>query len=284
MTSVQAPFAHVDGTLPAIDGQTIAFRTTETVGKPKAINVSLQGTLGTADMFDQMGEILAHDKGIKSVAISSRTGIEWTKKNGTPELGRYADDLQRVVDTLRAQYPNTPIGITGISLGGTVAEHWNLHLNPEKMPVLALSPVTLDKFMGIGDRITVAAAIAGSDAAAARLTDTPMSLGRVMTTNPLSKYHEPFMQALRVPAGLWRDDLMMNLDIVIHPNGGKGPLDVALAGADAVNHNGIAKIVSRIAGANASIVKGAAHDLGQEVTQPQAIKAIEQFFVRHFHI
>lgn len=276
--------AHLNRSVTAMDGRTIAIRTSETTGKPSIINVHMNGTLGTADMFDQMGEKLASDVNARSYAIGSRTGAEWRTTSGpTPNLERYADDVQRVVDLAVRENPGVPVAVTGTSLGGTVVEHFNVIRNPAGHPVLALAPVTFDKFMPMRQRLTVAHALTGNRNAAATLTDTPMSLGKTMTTNPLSKYHKLPTETMRVPAGLWRDDMLMNLDIAAHRGDAHGPLEVVLAGADQVNLNPVARVYTRILGVKPTVAAAAAHDLSQEVTNANVLRSLEGFLTRMSH-
>lgn len=273
--------AHASAQLPAVDGQTISYRTTEPAHAPKAVVVYVNGTLGTPDMFDMMGEQLARSD-VKSYAMGSRTGAEWLSKAPGVKLdiSRYADDVQRVVDVAAREHPGVPISVIGTSLGGTIVESWNIHRNPDRLPVLATSPVTWDRFLPLGQKATVIGSVLGGEQAARTLTDTPMSRGAQMTTNPASRYLDPSMRELKVPAGLWRDDFLMNLDIGLRHADARGPLTVVLAGDDQVNSNFVARLFSRLIGASPTTIPGAAHDLSQETGNPAVVDAIRGFALR----
>lgn len=270
---------HADLQLQSSDAHQIDVRTTQATGPTRMVNVYMNGTLGTPDMFDQMGETLAQG-GVTSYAIGSRTGSEWLERQRGEhlDLGRYADDVEAVVRRAKQEHPGSPVRVIGTSFGGTVVQEWNIHHNADRVPVLALSPVTLDTFMPLGQRPAVFAALLGNDAAARKLLDTPMSVGVRMSDNPQSRYNtDPAMHDLHVPAGFWRDDLAMNADILRHHGDGRGPLQVVLAGADAVNNNAVAKLAARAAGAQVSTIAGAAHDLSQEVGSREVVRTFEQF-------
>ena len=65
-----------------------------------------------------------------------------------------------------------------------------------------------------------------SSRAGSALVNTPMSVGRTMTTNPASEYvtRAAEMADLKVPARIFRDVARMNIDVARHGDGATGRL------------------------------------------------------------
>lgn len=275
--------ARRDAMLLARDGRDIAVRVTDAVGPEQSVLVYMNGTAGQARLFDGMADQLAQ-RGITSYSITSRTHLD---EAGTvlPDVGHgiHSDDLDRVVRLATREHPDTPAAIAGTSLGGVIAMHYNATRNVQGLPVVALAPVVLDRFLPFADKAKLAASLVSSRASD-KLVNTPMSVGRTMTHNPASEYvtRAAEMTDLRVPARIFRDVARMNLDVVRHGNGAGGPLSVVLGGADEVGINGLSKLVARRAGAGdaTTVIPGAPHELSQEWQDPRVVDAIAAVFTR----
>lgn len=275
-----ATTARREASLLARDGERIGVRVTDAIGTPKATLVYMNGTAGTAGMFDGMADELAK-RGVTSYSVTSRTHLD--EAGGVlAESGFriHADDLDRVVELAVREHPDTPAAIAGTSLGAVIAMHYNATRNARALPVVAMSPVVLDRFLPFADKLRLARAIVSSSASGV-LVDTPMSVGRTMTTNPASEYvtRRAEMARTKVPARVFRDVLRMNLETAAKGQRATGPLQVVLAGADEVGINATARLVARRAAPDelrASIreIPDAPHELSQEWHDPRVANAI----------
>lgn len=275
-----ASTARREASLLARDGQSIGVRVTEAIGTPKATLVYMNGTAGTARMFDGMADELARH-GVTSYSVASRTHMDDAGRVLSDSGFRiHADDLDRVVELAAREHPDTPAAIAGTSLGAVIAMHYNATRNARALPVVAMSPVVLDRFLPFADKLRLARGIASSSASGA-LVNTPMSVGRTMTTNPASEYisRGAEMARTKVPARVFRDVLRMNLETAAKGTRATGPLQVVLAGADEVGINGTARLVARRAApddlrAPIREIPGAPHELSQESHDPRVVNAI----------
>lgn len=266
--------AHRDGALIASDGQTIAYRTTEVAGKPKAVFVMQQGTLGKPEYFDAMGDQMA-PKGIKSYAVGSRTEA--------PSFHQHADDLQQVVAQAQKENPGVPVTVGGVSLGAMIALDWSARHNAAKLPVVAMAPVVAPKFLGVKDTLKVALGLVDKKAQKS-LVDTPMSAGVPLTTNPASpEFALTGAKDLKVPAGLFDDVTKMAGDVALKGHHMQGPLLIALGGKDQVAMNGVSQLYSHLIDSQAKTVKmfpGVAHDMSQETNHPALVNALQNFVLK----
>jgi alpha-beta hydrolase superfamily lysophospholipase len=252
----------------ASDGKDVAFRTTQSVGAPKAIIIMQQGTYGQPQFFDGMGEKLA-EKGIKSYAVGSR--VE------TTDYHIHADDLNRVVAQARKENPGVPITVMGVSLGAMIALDWNAEHNPDKVPVVLMSPVVLPKYLGLGDLLKVGAGLFSKHFAAEKV-DSPMRKGARLTTNPASaEDHLADAKNMKVPANLFDDVVKMAAAGAWNGRKSTGPLLVMEAGADQVAANWATGGFMHLIGSKDKTVKsfaGAAHDLSQESHRPDVVNGV----------
>jgi alpha-beta hydrolase superfamily lysophospholipase len=266
---------HTDGTLMASDGQAISYRTTVPPGKPAAVVVMQQGTLGKPEYFDQMGEALAQN-GIKSYAVGSRTEA--------PNFKQHATDLDAVVKLARHENPGARVTVMGVSLGSMIALDWSARFNPTHAPVVAMSPVVMNKFLGPGDTLKVAAGFV-SESAARWPVNTPMSKHVPLTTDPASpEAHLTRPETMKVPAGLFDDVGKMTADIAWHGRRMQGPLLVSLAGSDGVAINGATQAFTHLIGAQDKqvvTIEGAAHDLSQEVNHADWVQTLSSWVLKH---
>jgi alpha-beta hydrolase superfamily lysophospholipase len=193
-----------------------------------------------------------------------------------PDVGHdiHADDLDRVVELALREHPDTPAAIAGTSLGAVISMHYNATRNTHGLPVLALAPVVLDRFLPFGDKLKFAASLVSSRASES-LVATPMSRGIRMTTNAASEYvtHADEMSHLRVPVRIFRDVARMDLDIARHGGDVGGATRVVLGGADEVSVNRLASVLGRRAGATVETISGAPHELSQEWNDPRVVDA-----------
>lgn len=273
--------ARREASLLARDGQSIGVRVTEAIGTPKATLVYMNGTAGTARLFDGMADELAKH-GVTSYSVTSRTHLDEAGGVLADSGFRiHADDLDRVVELAAREHPDTPGAIAGTSLGAVIAMHYNATRNGRALPVVAMSPVVLERFLPFADKLRLARGIASSSASGA-LVNTPMSVGRTMTTNHTgSEYitRAAEMAKTKVPARVFRDVLRMNLETALKGPRATGPLQVVLAGADQVGINASAKVIARRAapdGLRAPVreIPGAPHELSQESHDPRVVNAI----------
>lgn len=264
----------------AADGRSIGVRVTQAMGRERSVLVYMNGTAGGAGLFDGMASRLA-ERGITSYSITSRTHLDDLSRV-LPDTGHriHSDDLERVVRLATTEHPGVPATIAGTSLGAVIAMHYNATRNVRGLPVVALAPVALDRFLPFRDKVKLAASLV-SRRAGASLVQTPMSVGRTMTTNPASEYvtRAEEMARLRVPARIFRDVLRMNLDTLRGGRSAHGPLHVVLAGADQVGVNPVSRVVARAAAPShlrAPLVelRGAPHELSQEWHDPRVVDAI----------
>lgn len=264
-----------DASLLASDGRQIGVRVTDAIGPEKSVLVYMNGTAGQAHLFDGMAEQLA-ERGITSYAISSRTHMDAAGKV-LPDVGHriHSDDLDRVVKLATREHPDTPAAIAGTSLGAVIAMHYNATRNTRGLPVLALAPVALDRFLPFGDKAKLAASLVSSRASS-RLVNTPMSVGRTMTHNDASEYvtRAGEMSKLKVPVRIFRDVARMQLDVLRRGGDTGGSLTTVLGGADQVGVNAISKLVARRAGSDARVIPGAPHELSQEWHDRRVVDAI----------
>lgn len=274
VTTPVAP-AHADRTLTARDGQAIAYRTTEASGTLKAIVVMQQGTYGKPEFFDGMGEAFA-SKGIKSYAVGSRVA--------TTDPTIHAADLQKVVEQARRENPGLPVTVMGVSLGAAITMNWSATYNLGlKLPVVAMSPVLVPKYLGVGDILKVAAGLF-SKQASQKLVHSPMSAGRALTTNPQSpeaNLADP--GGMKVPARLFGDVLRMTLGAVGAGRKMQGPLYVAMAGEDQVATNWSSKLFAKLIGSKNETLRtfpGLSHDLSQEWHDPKLVDALAGFVLQ----
>ncbi|HEY9721119.1 MAG TPA: alpha/beta hydrolase [Oscillatoriaceae cyanobacterium] len=266
--------AHRDGALFASDGQAIAYRTTEVSGKPKAVFVMQQGTLGKPEYFDAMGEQLSQ-KGIKSYAVGSRTEA--------PSFHQHADDLQQVVAQAQKENPGVPVTVGGVSLGSMIALDWSARHNAAQLPVVAMAPVVANKFLGLKDSLRVGLGLIDKKAQKS-LVDTPMSAGVPLTTNPASpEFALTGAKDLKVPAGLFDDVAKMAGDVALKGRSMQGPLLIAMGGKDQVAVNGVSKLYAHLIGSKAMTVKtfpGVAHDMSQETNHPELVQSLQNFILQ----
>lgn len=259
---------HRDGTVAARDGQAIGYRTTEPAGAPKAIVVMQQGTYGKPEFFDGMGEALA-GKGIKSYALGSR--VE------TTEASIHAADLQKVVELARKENPGVPVTVMGVSLGAAIALNWSAVHNQDKLPVVAMSPVVVPGYLGLGDLARIAGGLF-SDRLATKKVHSPMSADRPLTTNPKSPEMKlPDATGMTVPARLFDDVAKMTAQVAMKGRSMTGPLYVAMAGNDAVATNWSTKGFMKLVGSKDETLRtfpGLAHDLSQEWHDPTFVGAV----------
>ena len=267
---------HRDGQVPAADGQTVAYRTTETAGAPKAIIVMQQGTYGQPAFFDGMGEGLAKS-GIKSYALGSR--VE------TPDPAIHAKDLAAVVAKARAENPGVPVTVAGVSLGAAIAMNWSAVHNADHLPVVLMSPVILPKYLGVGDLARIAGGLFGGQKAGDKRVHSPMSKGATLTTNPQSpEANLPNAKGMTVPARLFGDVLKMTGQTALRGRQMAGPLLVMRAGEDEVAVNPASTAFTKlIKSKDEKIVtfKGAAHDLSQEYHNPAVVKSLGDWVLAH---
>lgn len=272
--------ARRDASLLARDGRGIAVRVTDAVGPEKSVLVYMNGTAGSAQLFDGMADQLAR-RGITSYSITSRTHLDDAGRV-LPDVGHriHSDDLDRVVQLAMREHPDTPAAIAGTSLGAVIAMHYNTTRNTHGLPVVALAPVVLDRFLPFTDKLRLGAALVSSRASNA-LVNTPMSMGRTMTRNPASQYvtRAEEMAKLRVPARIFRDVAHMNVETAVRGGNATGNLHVVLGGADEVSFNSLARLASRRA-VPAELrspireISGAPHELSQEWHDPRVVDAI----------
>lgn len=275
VTKPAAAPTHQTGTLKARDGADVAYRTTEPSGAPQAIVVMQQGTYGKPAFFDGMGEAFA-GKSIKSYAVGSR--VE------TTEATIHAADLQLVVEQARREHPGVPITVMGVSLGAAITLNWSATYNlKDQLPVVAMSPVVVPRYLGLGDLATIAAGLV-STKAADRQVHSPMSAGRVLTTNPRSpEAHLADPGGMKVPARLFGDVLKMTLGAVGAGRKMQGPLYVAMAGNDQVATNWSSRLLAKVIGSQAETLRtfpGLSHDLSQEWHDPQLVDALSAFVLQ----
>lgn len=268
---------HMDSALVAKDGAQIAYRTSETAQAPKRVLVYMNGTAGTADLFDGMGEKLA-EKGIKSYSITSRTGREHSLFDAG--FRRHADDLDRVVEQARLENPNVPVSVAGTSLGAVIAMHWNATQNAGGARVLALSPVILDRFQPFSDKVKLVGGLFSKRLAKSEVA-TPMKVGRTMSENPASPYNTRDLSQTIVPVGIFDDVLKMNLDTLAHRGSTAGQVTVVKAGNDKVALNAVTGPFTKasIPGDKRTVttVPRAAHELSQEWHRQDVV----DLFARH---
>ena len=275
-----AGIARRDASLLAADGRQIGLRVTNAIGPERSVLVYMNGTAGHARLFDGMADELA-ERGITTYSITSRTHLDDAGRV-LPDAGHriHADDLDRVVRLAMREHPDTPAAIAGTSLGAVIAMHYNATRNVHGLPVVALAPVVLDRFLPFTDKLRLAKSLVSSRAGS-ELVNTPMSVGRTMTTNPASEYvtRAAEMADLRVPARIFRDVARMNLDIARHGGQSTGRLHTVFGGADEVGINAVGKLVAHRAAprelrAPAITIAGAPHELSQEWHDPRVVDAI----------
>lgn len=275
LATTAVPARHRDGVLGARDGQAVSYRTSEPADAPKAIVVMQQGTYGQPAFFDGMGEALAA-RGIRSYAVGSRVQ--------TTDPAIHAADLQRVVELARRENPGVPVTVMGVSLGAAIVLNWSAVHNQDKLPVVAMSPVVAPAYLGLGDVLRIAGGLV-SGRAATKQVHSPMSAGRVLTTNPRSpEFALPDAKAMTVPARLFGDVVKMTAQVAAKGRSMTGPLYVAMAGNDAVATNwstrGFAKLVNS-RDETLRTFPGLAHDLSQEWHDPTFIGAISDWVLAH---
>ena len=260
--------SHRDGEVAARDGQAIGYRTSEPAGAPKAIVVMQQGTYGQPAFFDGMGEAFA-TRGIKSYALGSR--VE------TTDPAIHAADLQKVVELARREHPGVPVTVMGVSLGAAIALNWSAVHNHDKLPVVAMSPVIAPAYLGLRDILRIGSGLV-SGKAAAKQVHSPMSAGRVLTTNPKSpEFKLPDAASMTVPARLFGDVAKMTAAVAAKGRQMTGPLYVAMAGEDRVATNWSTKGFMKLVGSKDETLRtfpGLAHDLSQEWQDPTLVDAI----------
>lgn len=266
---------HADGSLKASDGHDISYRTTVPAGQPKAIVVMQQGTYGTPDLFDGMGEKLAAS-GIKSYAVGSRVS--------TSDFHIHADDLDRVVAQAKKENPGVPVTVMGVSLGAMIAMDWNAEHNPDRTPVVLMSPVVMPKYLGFGDLMKVGLGLVSKHFRNDKV-DSPMSAGVPLTTNPASSSnHLPGAKDMKVPANLFDDVVKMALQGAVHGHSTAAPLLVMEAGGDKVAANWATGPFMHLVGSKDKTVKtipGAAHDLSQEYHRPEVVNTLSSWVLAH---
>ncbi|MCW2925297.1 MAG: Hydrolase [Thermoleophilia bacterium] len=275
-----ASMARRDATALASDGRSIGYRVTQAVGQEKSVLVYMNGTAGKAALFDGMADQLAQ-RGITSYSITSRTHLDAAGRI-LPDAGYgiHADDLDRVVTLALREHPDTPAAVAGTSLGAVIAMHYNATRNVHGLPVVALAPVALDRFLPFADKAKLVASL-GSERAGNALVATPMSVGRTMTTNPASEYvtHAGEMANTKVPARIFRDVLRMNVDTLRHAKDATGELHVVLGGSDQVSVNAVSRLVAKHAApaglrTPVTTLSGAPHELSQEWNDPRVVDAL----------
>ena len=267
--------ARRDATLLAADGRDIAVRVTDAIGPEQSVFIYMNGTAGKAHLFDGMADELAQ-RGVTSYSITSRTHLDEAGQV-LPDVGHgiHSSDLDRVVQLATREHPDTPAAIGGTSLGAVIAMHYNATRNAQQLPVLAMSPVLLDRFLPFGDKLKLAGSLVSSRVGD-KLVATPMSVGRTMTSNPASEYvtKAAEMSEIRVPARIFRDVARMQIDIARHGSNVSAPARVVLAGDDQVSVNALASLGARRAGATTEVIPGAPHELSQEWTDQRVVDAI----------
>lgn len=275
VAGAQPVATHQDGQLSARDGASIAYRSSVPAQAPKAIVVMQQGTYGQPEFFDGMGEALAQ-RGVLSYALGSRVEAS--------DNTLHADDLNRVVAMAKAKHPGVPLVVMGVSLGAAIALDWSATHNPEQLPVVALSPVVVPRYLGPRDLVRIAGGLL-SDRAAERRVHSPMSAGKALTTNPQSpeaKLEKP--EGMTVPARLFGDVTKMTSRVALAGHRMRGPLLVAMAGDDQVATNlstrGFMKLV-RSKDETVRSFPGLAHDLSQEWHDPSFVGALGDWVLAH---
>lgn len=270
-----AGIARRDASILAADGRDIGVRVTSAIGQERSLLVYMNGTAGQARLFDGMADELAR-RGITSYSITSRTHLDEAGRV-LPDVGPgiHADDLDRVVNLALREHPDTPATVAGTSLGAVIAMHYNATRNSRGLPVVALAPVVLDRFLPFGDKVRLAGSLVSRRMGEA-LVNTPMSVGRTMTTNPASEYvtRAGEMANLKVPARIFRDVARMNLDIARQGADVGGAAHVVLGGADQVGVNRLSSLLARRAGATVETIPGAPHELSQQWSDRRVVDAI----------
>jgi len=265
---------HRDGRLTATDGQSIDYRITEPAGRPRAIVVLMQGTYGQPGYFDGMGEKLAKS-GIKSYSVGSRVASPQT-------YTQHAQDLEDAVALARRENPGVPLTVMGVSLGAMITLDWSARFNTTGTPVVAMSPVVMNHFLGIKDSLTVGAGLLSKWAADVQV-NTPFSVGAKLTTNPHApKIADP--QDMTVPAGLFDDVAKMSAAIAAKGRKMKGPLYMPLAGNDEVAVNWVTKLYANLIRSSDKTIEtfpGTAHDLSLESNHPQLVKSLSDWILKH---
>lgn len=265
---------HRDAAAAASDGAPINYRVTSGAGTPKAVVVMVTGTHGTPETFDLMANELSRSR-ITSYSVGSRTIA--------PNAAQHADDLERMVQLAIAEHPRTPIAVMGTSLGAMVALDWRARLNTGKLPVLAMNPVLMEKILPFSDRAKIAAGLFSKRFADMRV-NTPMTLGVPLTTNPLSlEFAPPHPERLTVRAGLYGDVAKMLGKTALHAREARGPLTIAIAGADKVAVNGATSLFAHLLRGDPKTVMtiaGEAHDLSQAANNPQFVRAVRDFVLK----
>ena len=164
--------ARRDATLLARDGRDVAVHVTDAIGPEQSVRVYMNDTAGTACLFDGMADQLAQ-RGITSYSITSSAQRDSAGKV-LPHVGHgiHSDDLARVVRLATRGYPDTPATIADTSLAAVIAMHFTAARNVRGLPVVALAPVVLDRFLPFADKAKLAASLASSRASDA-LVNTP---------------------------------------------------------------------------------------------------------------
>lgn len=270
--------------LIARDGATIGVHMTPAAGVERGLLIFQNGTTAGAEMFDGMAAKLA-ERGITSWSVRARSHLNAAGKV-LPDVGAgiHADDLARVVARARSLSPNTPAAVSGASFGAVVAMHFNVGRNIDRLPVQALDPVLLDQFLPFGDKLRLAGSMV-SDTFGRMKVNTPMSLGKTLTTNPASPYikNAAALRATKVPARVFRDVARMDLDIMARGRRAtQGPVQYVYSGHDEVAINATTKLMEKIAvppsrHIPSKTITDAPHDLSQQWHDPEVVDTISNF-------